>query len=210
MTSTDASTKLLTKAFHDIKNPLANLTLLTEISDFPPGNTTSPILRTLNAELWKVVARLDMLQLLMQSLPAKNETWQEIRIDDYIDEAIANIRNIDRNFHIEMRLDDDIEAAQLTMQASHIFLSRLFYFLIRQLYSFDSKNHWYINISHSTKGLEINFSKTNSTKNNNLEWISSFDANWEWLAAQKIAQQHDFLLEVAYQEQELISIILIH
>lgn len=211
MTSTDVPIKLLSKAFHDIKNPLANLTLLTEISDFPPSNTSSPILKTLNTELWKVVARLDMLQLLMQSLPIKNENWQDVRIDDYIDEAIESVHNIDHNFYIEMRLDDNIEASELTIQASPIFLTRLFYFLIRQLYSANHTERWYVNISHSTKGLKLEFSKNHHSNfaKNDLEWLTSFNTNWEWLAAQKIAQQHGFLIKVAYAEHQLISIILI-
>ncbi len=205
----DTSPKLIRKAFHDIKNPLANLMLLTEINNFSKDNNKiSPLLQTINTELWKVVAQLDMLQtLLYPSL--KIETMKEVRLDECIDEAIASMYNIDPNFNIHLHLPNNIHTGQLLIAAHNPSLTRLFYFVIRQLYLADAKAQWYGFIASSSKGIEIFFSKTNiSSTENTYQWKDSFE-NWEWLAAQKVAQQHNFILNTGYTDDSLTCIQLI-
>ncbi|HPH99661.1 MAG TPA: hypothetical protein PK772_04980, partial [Chitinophagaceae bacterium] len=91
----DMPNTLLAKAYHDIKNPLANLILLTEISDASATDSLMPVIKTVNDELWKVVAKLEMLQLLTQTFAVNETTQNDIRIDDVIDEAIENFRKTD-------------------------------------------------------------------------------------------------------------------
>lgn len=205
----DMPNTLLAKAYHDIKNPLANLILLTEISDASATDSLMPVIKTVNDELWKVVAKLEMLQLLTQTFAVNETTQNDIRIDDVIDEAIENFRKTDQNFHISVTLSDTIEASQLLIAADSSSLSRLLSFILRHLHVSNSTTHWQIQVSYATKGLKITFSKNNDAISlDACEWLNTFDANWEWLAAQKIAKQHNLELSVAYSNNHIDAVML--
>ncbi len=207
----DKSPDLFKKAFHDIKNPLANLVLLTEINNPKIEGAHSSLLYAINIELWKVVATLEMFQVL-SNYPSNGDIWKETRIDDCIDEAIEEIHNIDSNFRIDICLSDDIEASQLIMPAHSPSLTKLFYFLIRQLHLEDPISHWYIFITYASQKIELFFSKTNNlgllTHTNKYVEIS--DTDWKWVAAQKIAQHHNVEIKVLYDNQQLVCIKITH
>lgn len=209
MTSIDTPNELLKKAYHDIKNPLANLILLTEISDASTTDSLMPVMRTVNNELWKVVYKLEMLQLLTQPLPTSETTKNNIRIDELIDEVIESFYKTDHSFHIRMSLSETIEASQLLIAADSDSLSRLLSFILRQLHASNPATHWHIYVSYTAQGLKIVFSKNNDSVISDVcEWLTSFDSRWEWLAAQKIAKQHKLELSVAYSNHHLTSIML--
>ncbi len=200
----DKSPDLFKKAFHDIKNPLANLVLLTEINNPKIEGAHSSLLYAINIELWKVVATLEMFQVL-SNYPSNGDVCKATRIDDCIDEAIGEIHNIDSNFRIDICLSDDIEASQLIMPANSPSLTKLFYFLIRQLHLQDPISRWYIFITYTSQKIELFFSKINNleflTRTN--KYVEVSDTDWQWIAAQKIAQYHNFKIKVLYDNEQL-------
>lgn len=209
MTSIDISNELLKKAYHDIKNPLANLILLTEISDTSTADSLIPVMRMINDEVWKIVYKLDMLQSLTQSSTTNDTTKNNIRIDELIDEVIDDFYKTDPNFHVRVSLSETIEDSQLLIAANSNSLSRLLSFILRQLHASNLTTHWYIYLSYTAQGLKIVFSKNNDPVISDVcEWLTSFDNHWEWLAAQKIAKQHKLELSVAYSNHHLTSIML--
>lgn len=211
MASIDTPNELLKKAYHDIKNPLANLILLTEISDASTTDSLMPIVRTVNDEMWKIVYKLDMLQSLTQSSYTNDTIKSNIRIDEVIDEVIENFCKTDHSLHISMSLSEQLEASQLLIAADSGSLSRLLSFILRQLHDSNPTTHWRIYVSYTTQGLKILFSKNNDNDaviSDVYAWTTSFDNHWEWLAAQKIAKQHKLELSVAYSNHHLTSIML--
>lgn len=207
-TSIGTPNELLRKAYHDVKNPLANLILLTEINDKSTADLI-PVIKTVNNELWKIVYKLEMLQLLTQSLPNNETIKNEIRIDELIDEVIESFYKTDHSSHITMSLASNIEASQLLMAADSDSLTRLLSFILRQLHISNPTAHWHINVLHTAEGLKIIFSKNNNPATvDACEWLTSFNNHWEWLAAQKIAKQYKLELNVAYNNHYLSCVML--